>query len=204
QVRLIVGDVEGALAAGEEALDLAVMLRDPALHVHAAYSLGQVHARMGDYRRAAEVLRGNVAALAQSTPGGMRLDCIKSQAWLAEVLSILGEFAEGRRYGEEALRLAMGDGQWYIAPFGIHARLGSLYLAQGDLEAAIRVFEEGLALCHTSGNRAPLLPIVGGLGEACAHTGRLAEGLALLEEACRDDLRTGALGGHYVTHLPQL
>jgi hypothetical protein len=34
--------------------------------------------------------------------------------------------------------------------------------------------------------------------------GRLAEGLALLEEARRDDLRTGALGGGYVTHLRQL
>jgi hypothetical protein len=32
----------------------------------------------------------------------------------------------------------------------------------------------------------------------------LAEGLALLEEARRDDLRTSALGGHYVSHLRQL
>jgi tetratricopeptide (TPR) repeat protein len=119
-------------------------------------------------------------------------------------LSILGEFAEGRRYGEEALRLAMGDGQWYIAPFGIHARLGSLYLAQGDLEAAIRVLEEGLALCRATGNRAPLWAIVGGLGEAYAHMGRIAEGLALLEEALGDDLRTGRLGSSYVTHLRQL
>ena len=66
----------------------------------------------GDYSRAAEVLRGNVAALACSTPGDMRVWCIKSQAWLAHVLELLGEFAEGRRHGEEALRLAMGDGQW--------------------------------------------------------------------------------------------
>ena len=84
------------------------------------------------------------------------------------------------------------------------ARLGCLYLAQGDLEAAIRVFEEGLALCRASGQRASLGAIAGGLGEAYAHTGRLAEGLALLEEARRDDLRTGALGGSYVTHLRQL
>ena len=90
------------------------------------------------------------------------------------------------------------------APICVHARLGCLYLAQGDLEAAIRVFEEGLALCRATGNRAPLWAIAGGLGEAYAHTGRLAEGLALLEEARRDDLRTGRLGGSYVTHLRQL
>jgi hypothetical protein len=33
--------------------------------------------------------------------------------------------------------------------------------------------------------------------------GRLAESLALLEEARRDDLRTGALGGGYGAHLRQ-
>ena len=72
-MRLIVGDVEGALAAGQEALELAATLGDPALHVHASYRLGQVYAGIGDYSRAAEVLRGNVAALARSTPGDMRI-----------------------------------------------------------------------------------------------------------------------------------
>ena len=154
-VRMIVGDVDGAMAAGRQALELAASLGDLALQVHASYRVGQACAGIGDYRRAAEVLRGNVAALARSTPGDMRLWCIKSQAWLAEVLSILGEFAEGRRHGEEALRLAMVDGQWQgDAPITARARLGCLYLAQGDLEAAIRVFEEGLALCRATGQRA--------------------------------------------------
>jgi tetratricopeptide (TPR) repeat protein len=173
--------------------------------VHASYRLGQVYASVGDYRRAAEVLRGNVAALARSTPDDMRHWCIRSQARLAQVLSVLGDFAEGRHHGEEALRLAIVDGHWQgDAPITARARLGSLYLAQGDLEAASRVFEEGLALCRATGNSAPLWAIVGGLGEAYAHTGRLVEGLALLEEARRDNLRTGRLGGSYVTHLRQL
>ena len=204
-VRMIFGDVEGALAAGQEAMELAARLGDPALHVHASYHLGQTYAGIGDYGRAAVLLRGNVAALARSTPGEMRLWCIKSQARLAEVLGILGEFAEGRRHGEEALRLAMMDEPWQRdAPIYARARLGCLYLAQGDLEAAIRVFEEGRALCRATGQKASLAAIVGGLGEAYAHTGRLAEGLALLEEVRRDDLRTGAVGGGSVTHLRQL
>jgi class 3 adenylate cyclase/DNA-binding winged helix-turn-helix (wHTH) protein/tetratricopeptide (TPR) repeat protein len=203
-VRRIVGDVEGAQSAGREALELATTLRDPPLHVDASYRLGQVYASIGDYNRAAEVLRGNVAALARSTPGYMRECCIRSQAWLAQVLSILGEFPEGRRHGEEALRLVMEDGLHGDAPIAVRARLGWLYLAQGDLAAAIRVFEEGLTLCRATGDMAPLGPIAGGLGEAYTQIGRLAEGLALLEEARRDDLRTGALGGDYVTHLRQL
>ena len=204
-VRGIVGDFEGAMAAGREALELATTLGDPALHVDASYRLGQTYMRIGDYRRAAEVLRGNVAVLARSTPGYMRDRCIKSQAWLAEVLAMLGEFAEGRRHGEEALRLARGGGPWYgDVPIPARARLGALYLAQGELEAAIRVFEEGMALCRASDNQTVFGRIAGGLGEAYALTGRVAEGLALLEEARRNDLRTGALGGGYVTRLRQL
>jgi tetratricopeptide (TPR) repeat protein len=203
-VRLIVGDFEGALAAGREALELAARLGDPALHVHASYRLGQVYVSIGDYNRADEVLRGNVEALGRSTPGDMRRYCLYSQTWLAGVLSLLGEFAEGRRHGEEALRLVMLDGQGQRDGPRACSFLGSLYLAQGDLEAAIRMFEEGLALCRASGQRVLLPAIVGGLGEAYALMGRVAEGLTLLEEARRDDLRTGAVGGAYVTHLRQL
>jgi tetratricopeptide (TPR) repeat protein len=204
-VRLIVGDVQGSLAAGQEALALAAISADQALQAHASYRLGQAYAGMGDYGRAAELLRGNVAASAHGAPGLVRLWCIYSQTTLAQVLGILGEFAEGRRHGEEALRLAMVDGQWQgTAPISARTRLGCLYLVQGDLDAAIRVFEEGLVLCRASGNRASLGVTAGGLGEAYAHTGRVAEGLALLEEARRDDFRTGALGGGHATHLRQL
>jgi tetratricopeptide (TPR) repeat protein len=204
-VRTILGDFDGAMAAGLQALGVADSLQDPALKVHASYRLGALNARIGNYGRAAEMLQGNVEALARSTPGEMRGWCIKSQARLAKVLSLLGEFAEGRRHGEEALRLAIVAGQWQAdAPISARANLGSLYLGQGDLEAAIRVFEDGLALCRASDDKASLGPIAGDLGEAYAHTGRLAKGLALLEEARRHDLRTGALGGDYVAHLRQL
>lgn len=82
--------------------------------------------------------------------------------------------------------------------------LGHLYLAQGDLEAAIQVLAESLALCRASGQRVSLGSIAGGLGEAYAHTGRLDEGLALLEEARQDDLLAGALGGGNIRNLRQL
>ena len=67
-------------------------------------------------------------------------------------MSALGAFAEGRRHGEEALRLAplAGRGQ---TPIAAHGCLGHLYLTQGDLAHAIRVLERGLALCRASGNR---------------------------------------------------
>jgi lipopolysaccharide biosynthesis regulator YciM len=107
-------------------------------------------------------------------------------------LSVLGEFAEGRRYGEEALRLAMERGHPWAA-IGAHGCLGYLYLTQGDLKAAVHVLDRGLTLARASGHRGWSMYIAGGLGEAYAQVGRLAEGLTLLEEACRDALGTGAL-----------
>ena len=114
-----------------------------------------------------------------------------SRARLARTLSALGAFAEGRRHGEEALRLATLDGRGQT-PVVAHGSLGELYLAQGDLEHAIRVLEQGMALCRASGNRNWLPQTVAGLGSAYALQGRLIEGWTLLEEAISESIRTGA------------
>ena len=191
----ITGDPDGAMAAGQQALELAAALGDSALQVQASHHLGQAYYAIGDFGRAAELLRRNVEA-ADRESGTPSTDVrIQSQAWLARTLSALGAFAEGRRHGEEALRLATLEGRG-DTPIIAHGCLGHLYLAQGDLEHAIRVLEQGLALCRASGNRNWLRAIVAGLGYASALQGRLAEGRALLEEAISESIRTGALQGH--------
>ena len=76
-----------------------------------------------------------------------------------------------------------------------HASLGQLYLAQGDLEHAIRVLEPGLALCRASSSRIQWRQIAAPLGYAAALQGCLAEGRALLEEAISESIRTGGLLG---------
>ena len=191
----VTGDLDGAMAAGQQALELAAALGDSALQVQASYRLGQAYYAIGDFGRAAELLRRNVEA-ADRESGTPSTDVrIQSRAWLARTLSALGAFAEGRRHGEEALRLATLEGRG-DTPIVAHGCLGHLYLAQGDLEHAIRVLEQGLALCRASGNRDWLRVIVAGLGYAYALQGRLAEGRALLEEAISESIRTGALQGH--------
>jgi tetratricopeptide (TPR) repeat protein len=179
------------MAAGQQALALAAALSDSALQVQASYSLGLASYALGDFGRAAALLRQNVAA-ADREAGTLSTDLwIRSQAWLALTLSDLGAFAEGRRYGEEALRRATLAGREAIAII-VHGCLGSLYLAQGDLEPAIQVSEQGLALCRASGNRDWLRGTAASLGYAAALQGRLAEAGALLEEAIRESLSTGA------------
>ena len=61
-VRRVTGDLDGAIAAGQEALALAAALGESALHVQAAHRLGQAYYAIGDFGRAAELLWRNVEA----------------------------------------------------------------------------------------------------------------------------------------------
>jgi tetratricopeptide (TPR) repeat protein len=196
------GDHDDAIAVGQQAFELAVALGDSALQARASLNLGQAYYAIGDFGRAAELLRRNVEA-ADREAGTPSTDVrIQSQAWLARTLSEFGTFVEGRRHGEEALRLATLEGRG-DAPITAHACLGGLHLAQGDLEHAIRVLEQSLVLCRASGNRTQLRVIAAGLGYASALQGRLAEGRTLLEEGISEGIRTGGLQGN-AARLAQL
>jgi len=182
------------VAVGQQAIELAAALGESALQMQASYYLGQAYYAIGDFGRAAELLRRNVEATDRDASMPSTDVRLLSRAWLALTLSELGAFAEGRCHGEEVLRLATLAGRGET-PIIAHAWLGRLSLAQGDLEHASRVYDQGLALCHTSGSRNMLRPIVAGLGYAAALQGRLAEGRTLLEEAISESIRTGALRG---------
>jgi tetratricopeptide (TPR) repeat protein len=181
--------IDSALASGEQALEIAAALGDSALQVQASLDLGQAYHALGDYRRAAELLRRNVEAADRESDRPRTDVQIQSQAYLVGTLGQLGAFAEGRRYGEEALRFATLEGRG-STPIIVHHWLGSLYLAQGDLAHAIRMLEQGLALCRASGNSLQLMAMQ--LGSAYARQGRLAEGRALVEEAISESIRRGA------------
>ena len=197
------GDHEGAISAGQQALELATALGESALQVQASLNLGQAYYAIGDFGRAAELLRWSVEA-ADREPGTPSTDVrIWSQAWLARTLGALGAFAEGRRHGEEALRLATLEGRG-ATPIMAHSCLGDLYLAKGDLEYTIQVLEQGLALCHASGNRDFLRGIMADLGAAYALQGRLSEGCTLSEEGIREDIRAGAQRASRVAWLSEV
>jgi len=94
--------------------------------------------------------------------------------------------------GEEALRLAgLAQGP---SPLTAHGCLGHLHLVQGEVHAAIATLEPGLALCRATDEMDWSLNIAGALGEAYARVGRLAEGIALLEQAFSDAVERGAFG----------
>jgi len=171
------------MAAGQEALEIAATLGDPIEQAAASYRVGQAAHRIGEFNQAAELFRANVEAVSPRGPGQSLDLAIMSRAWLALVTSSIGEFAEGRRHGEEVLRLAIEDGRG-MAPIVAYGCLGELHLTQGDLDAAIRVLEPGLALCRAA-DAIWLDTMAANLGEAYGRVGRFAESLALLDEALR-------------------
>jgi tetratricopeptide (TPR) repeat protein len=189
------GDPDGAIAVGQQALDLAVELGERTLQMQASHYLGEVYHTIGNFGRAAELLRQNVEAASRESGTPSMAWRLRSQAWLARTLSVLGAFAEGRRHGEDALRLATLEGR-DNAPVVAHGCLGAVYQAQGDLERAIQVFEQGLALCRVSGNRNWSRVFATSLGYVYALQGRLAEGRTLLEEALSESIAMGGLRGH--------
>jgi tetratricopeptide (TPR) repeat protein len=194
RVLRITGDPYGAIAAGQQVLELAAALGDSALQGQAFLELGQTYSAIGNFGRAAELLQQSVEAADRESATSSTGRRIESRARLARTLSEIGAFAEGRRHGEEALRLATLEGRGSL-PVIVHRNLGDLYLAQGDLEHAIRVLEQGLALSRASGNQTQLRLTAAALGYASALQGRLAEGRTLLEEAISEGIRIDALQG---------
>src|SRR4029453_14075639 len=81
-VLVITGDPDGAMAGSRQALHLPVALRDSALQMQASHTLGQAYYAIGDFGRAAELLRRNVEA-ADRQSGTPRTDVlIQSRAGL--------------------------------------------------------------------------------------------------------------------------
>ena len=199
----LIGDYNGAMAAGRQALTLAAELGNSTLQTETSYRLGQTYYDIGDFGQAATLQRCSVEGAdraAGTCTINMRSD---SRARLARTLGVLGVFAEGRRHGEEALRLATLDGRGQT-PVIAHACLGELYLAQGDVAHTIRVLERGLALCRASGDQTWLGGIMAALGAAYTLQGRLAEGRGLLEEATSESLRTGTHRQVFWTRLSEI
>ena len=62
QVRRLTGDLEGAIVVGRQACDLAAALGERGVQVLASFRLGQAYDAIGDFGRAAELLRWSVEA----------------------------------------------------------------------------------------------------------------------------------------------
>jgi tetratricopeptide (TPR) repeat protein len=102
----------------------------------------------------------------------------------------LGEFGEAMAHGEEALRIAREVDHSSSLVYAYRS-LGFVSLRRGAIPQAIPPLERGVELCRAAQMWILFDVTAAHLGYAYALSGRLAEGVTLMEEALADPGATG-------------
>jgi class 3 adenylate cyclase/tetratricopeptide (TPR) repeat protein len=181
----IMGAHDQAIAAAQRALMFATAGGDVAVQAMATQHLGFTYHDQGDYPRAIDCLGQTVAMLegvqCHERFGGMFPPAVNSRAYLSACHAELGTFAEGRRLGEEGLRIAEVVAQpasCMIAAWG----MGLLCLRQGDLPGALARLERAVGLCQEADLPAHFPRMAAALGAAYTLGGRVADAVPLLTQ----------------------
>jgi transcriptional regulator with AAA-type ATPase domain/tetratricopeptide (TPR) repeat protein/class 3 adenylate cyclase len=197
----LMGDPDRAIESGHSALAIAQRLENFLLRVATNTNLGPAYADRGDYRRAIEILTGNIESLPGEVigePFGLAgLPSVFSRIYLVGCLTEVGEFNEGLAHGEEGIRIAEAVDHPYSLTFAYFG-IGTLFLLKGELQRAIPVLERGLGLCRAL-NIQLMFPLLGSsLGSAYALSERLPEAIPLLEQAVEQAASMKRMGGHSI------
>jgi DNA-binding SARP family transcriptional activator len=174
---------ERAVDLCRRALGVASEVGDPALQLSTNMYLGLAFYSLGAYRAAARIFR----ALASIEGGGVTRERfglgvagVFSRSYLALVLAETGEFVAGRAVAEEAMRQAEPGRHPFLLA---HAYVGAaaVHIAQGEYDPALRLFDWYRRHRSSVGPEDvwPLADWYAGL--AYVRSGRVEEGLALLE-----------------------
>jgi class 3 adenylate cyclase len=191
------GDSDRAVDLNHRALAIATGLHDDFLQEAANYSLGVLGQARGDYRDAAERLRGCSGTLHTARYdliGTLSAGSVAAKQRLAWCLAELGEFAEAMMCAEEAAQIAREVDHPASLVFAYRS-LGLVSLRRGAVMEAIPPLERAVGVCRAAQVRVLFDVAAAHLGYAYALSGRLPEGLALLEEALADPVATGT-GNH--------
>ncbi len=179
-----IGDYSRALDCTARALSIAEELDDRDLKVRATFHAGQVYHAIGDHGRATALFRQTLRLIPPERvtdrygmPGPAALGALYFLTW---ALAERGEFREAESRMVELHRIVERTGRTVNETWG-HLISGYLHLFRGPPAEAILALERALAICEAA-NVVMLLPrLNSGLGYAYALSGRLPEGLSLLE-----------------------
>jgi len=175
-----------AIVFGQSAQAIAESLGDVPLQVAGNLYLGAACLRTGDYRRAEDLL-GKVLQLLE---GDLRRErfglpgfpAVMARCYLTLIFADLGRFEEGIAHAQEAIRLAEALDHPYSLTFGCWV-LAYLQITRGELRDAVGLLERGVAVSREWNLTSFSVNETGSLGYAYALSGRIAEGIPLLERA---------------------
>ena len=170
----------------ERALTIAEELEDLPLRVAANYYLGTAYFVAGDYRRVDEYFPRILELLAgdrfRERCGLAGFPVVMSRFFWTLALAERGEFDRALAEAEEGERLAEALDHPYSLVCALRG-LARPYMTRGDFDRAIRFSERGLALSEDRHLLQIWPEVADQLGYAYALTGRVAEGLSVLEQA---------------------
>ena len=192
------GDLAGAIAAGERAPTLLAEPDDLDAAINTRLMLARALYAAGRYGEALDRARDAIAFLGEDldrgATGGLN-QTVSARVWLTLVHAERGEFEAGAAEGETAMRLATHPRCSEHEAVWSRLGVGRLQVLRGDLAGAIETLAPALSLCR--GDLAIYFSrIASSLGTAYAGTGRIDEGLAMLQEADKQAQAIGLVFGH--------
>jgi class 3 adenylate cyclase/tetratricopeptide (TPR) repeat protein len=194
QYSWVTGHLAEARAFGERAGAIAETLGDSVLRAVSNYYAGAACFASTDYRDAEGFLRKALHSLAGELSrerfGLAGFPSVMTRWLLASSLAERGEFSEALVHGQEGLRIA----EELRHPYSLILMcwgLALLYTLEGELSHAVVHLERALALCRDW--TVPVLsPVTTGfLGYLQVLSGRVAEGLPMLEQGEQDQEASG-------------
>jgi hypothetical protein len=139
---------------GEASVELARMAGDSSLEIAASYYLAIAKGIRAEYRqvdalclRIIQLVGDDVGRTVQTV---VALPSTGTRCVLSWVCAVRGDFAEGARHGNEALRIAESLGHRYSVMQALMG-LANLYAEKGDVAAVVPLCERGLAVGREAG-----------------------------------------------------
>jgi tetratricopeptide (TPR) repeat protein len=200
------GHPREAIRFGENAHAIAESLRDVPLQVSGNIGLGAACLGAGNYRRAEEVLLSVLPLLdcdeRRERIGHTSIPGVQARGYLTWAFADRGKFDQGIAHGQEGIRLAASLDQPPLLCF-VHWRLACLEILKGEFNRAVSLIESGLALSRESNVTIFSMQNTGSLGYVYALSGRVSEGIPLLEHALSvsEAMRYGAVEPLFLLYL---
>ncbi|MBB5423116.1 class 3 adenylate cyclase/tetratricopeptide (TPR) repeat protein [Paraburkholderia atlantica] len=195
------GDLVGAVEAGERALALAERRGDSDAKAWASMMLARSRYGRGEYERAMVHARQALDLLHEGIGHGIgphesyvKFTRVNGRIWLVLCLAELGRFDEAAVRGQEATDMARGMNEPEELIFARHG-VGRMHLIQGNFDVAVEALEPALAMCKSAEFPIFIPRIASCLGAAYASLGRTDEALVLLKEAVRQAAASNLMFG---------
>ena len=203
----MMGRPTDALAFGRSARAFGESLRDVELQVTGSLYFGVASAfGTGHYRRAEDlllkVLRLLEGGRSRERLGLAGFPAVLARGYLALVFADQGHFTEGIAQGQESIRLAEALDHPYSLALGCWT-LANLEITRGEFSRAVDLLERGVALSREWTLTYFSVIFSGSLGYAYALSGRVAEGIPLLQHvlSANEAMGYGQIQGLFLAHL---